>query len=678
MTFGRVAVPADTNRELFLVALFSVIASIARTLTGGQDLNFDLVTYHYYLGYSAFFDRLAIDFLPAGAQGYQSPLPYALLYFLDILGTPPVVNATFHACIHALNLIVLYLLTKLLIGGTLIACNRVAAISFWLLGAVAPVYWKLVGTSFGDLVTSVPVLVGLWLVARSVPARDGPGSLGLKTFALGAALVGAAVGMRVHTVIYVVALASAILLLHFPNRREKSRAMVVFSLAAVGGWIACFGPWAWRVYREFGNPVFPLYNGVFGSPDFPSSNLPLTSFVPVGLADALTLPFRIGTFTEWVYVEGRLPDVRPGLLALCVLAYGGIWAYRRIGSRSFEDATLTQPQRLIMMFFFVGAILWLATSGNGRYGVALFLVGGPVCGVLLHRMLPLRYVLMAIGAAVLWQAALHQVFFKQYRWVSDPWTSRYFDWDIPAPLSREPAVYLSFGYQTASTLVPRVHPASRHVNLVGQYSPGLDDPGHQRIQQIIHTPGRRIYGVFDFYYTQQADPSAVSIKTYFRKHLRLWGLDFTDQPCTLVPLKPASSEWDWLNQLAGIGFRGRRPEFILCELRSSSARDRDQALLEYRNFQKKLAPLARACPRAFRKPLTFVRVEGQWWLTSFASFERRFDFDDEGKFYLQQLRPPYAALALGNVTQSAIVPRDVDCDNWLSRLAEISATAARQ
>ena len=91
---------AVAARQILLIALLAVAASVARTVVGGQDLNFDLQTYHYYLGYSAFVDRFSLDFLPASFQGYQSPGPYALLYWLDSVGTPSFVNASIHAAIH--------------------------------------------------------------------------------------------------------------------------------------------------------------------------------------------------------------------------------------------------------------------------------------------------------------------------------------------------------------------------------------------------------------------------------------------------------------------------------------------------------------------------------------------------------------------------------------------------
>lgn len=658
------------------VALLSVAASVARTVVDGQDLNFDLVTYHYYLGYSAFFDRSSLDFLPASFQGYQSPLPYALLYWLDSIGTPAVINACIHATVHALNLVVLFFLSEFLIAGTGLARNRVALFSLWLVGAIAPVYWHLVGTSFADLLTGVLVLSGLWLITGGLSGRSGSKEIFWPALIAGAACAGAAAGMRMHNAIYVVALLCALAALELPGKGQKGRAFGALVLSAAVGWLACFAPWAWRLYREFGNPVFPFFNGTFRSPDFPDANLPLTSFVPDSLVGLVTLPFRIATHADWVYVEGRLPDVRPALLVVCVLGLGLIRGYRRIFAGPVDDSAFSFARRFVMAFFLFGVSLWLATSCNARYGVALFLLAGPVCVALLYRMLPMRYVLLAVAATVAWQAAVQQAFFGLPRWVSAPWGAQYFDWDLPESMLREPALYLSFGAQTASSVVPRVHPESRHANLVGQYPLAFDQLGSQRVRRMIDAPDRPIFGLFDFYYTQQSDPASRSIKSYFAQHLHIWGLDFTDAPCNQVALKPASG-WDWLNRMARIGYRGRPPELIVCELRTGAAMDRERALLGLRAFQAKLAPLAVACPRFFAKPLSIVRHEGSWIVMSLASFEHRFEFYDNGKFYLQQLRPPYVGLALGAVTPNAFLPEEINCAAWFARLEEVSAEASR-
>lgn len=638
----------DSRRLTALVALVGAACSVWRTLGSGQDLNFDLITYHFYLGFSAFVDRAGLDYLAAGAAGYQSPLPYALLYFLDRAGVPPILNAALHACLHALSLVFLFLLTKVLVRGTAAERSRAAWIAFWLLGAAAPVYWQLVGTSFADALTAALLLAALWLAAEALPAHDRPGSL--RMLALGAGLAGVAVAARVHNAIFAIALYGALLLVRFPDRRTYFRFAAVFAVASAAAWLACFGPWSWRMLREFGSPVFPLFNALFRSPDYPAVNLDLVGFVPHNAGDLLLLPFRMATYQQWRFGEKPFADVRPALLVLSAAACLLALAYRKATGKA-EAKEPSQARGLVLRFFLGGALLWLVTSANSRYGLALLLLAGPVCGVLLHRVLPLGYALLAVGAAVLWQGWQQQTYFTQYRWASGPWSARYFDWDLPPALEREPAVYLGFGYKTASTLAPRVHPGSRHAALVAQYSIGLDHPGARRVRQMIEAPVGKIYGVFDYYYTQQSDPAAKSIRTYFAGHLRLWGLDFADEACSPIRLKP----------VAGVFRGGQPPQFILCELRAAPAKEREAMLARYRQFEKTLAPLAAACPRILGGAISIVRVHGQWQVTSFASAEYRLEFDDDGLFSLQLLRPPYSTIALGKVANGAIALRQPGC-----------------
>src|SRR4051812_16271861 len=502
----------DSRRLSALVVLVSLAASVARTVGGGQDLNFDLITYHYYLGFSAFSDRLALDFLPAGAAGYQSPLPYVLLYFLDSKGVAPMVNAALHACLHALSLVLLFPLTRIVLRGSAYEESRAAWIAFWLLGAVAPIYWQLVGTSFADALTSVLLLGAVWLTAEALPAAARPGSL--KRLAFGACLAGIAVAARVHNAVFVLALGSALLLVRFPDARTYFRFLGVFAGACAGAWLVCFAPWSWRLLHEFGSPIFPLFNGLFASPDYPAVNLPLVSFVPQTALDLLLFPLRMATYQDWRFGEKPYPDVRPALLVLSAAACLVAFVYRSATGKT-HTREISQARRLVLLYFVGASVLWLVTSSNSRYGMAVLLLAGPVCGALLSTLLRLRYALLIAGAAVLWQLAQQQTYFYQYRWASGPWSERYFDWEVPAELAREPAVYLAFGYKGASTLAPRVHPGSRHTALVAQYSLGLDHPGARRVHDMIDAPVGPIYGVFDYYYTQQSDPAAKSMKTYF-------------------------------------------------------------------------------------------------------------------------------------------------------------------
>jgi hypothetical protein len=661
------------------ILILSLVASLAWTIVCGQDMNFDLITYHYYLGYSAFIPRLQLDFLAASVYGYQSPLPFVLLYWLDNIGAPAAVTAALHAAFHALNLVLLYLLTELVVRRIGAAPERAKVIGFWLLGAIAPIYWTLVGTSFADLLTSVPVLAGLWLVAHAISESEGPRIKTIAWIAVGGALVGAAAGARIHNSIYVAGLLCALLFTRFPDRRIGLRSIAAFSLAAFAAWLVCFAPWAYHLYREFGSPLFPLFNGVFRSPDFPASNVPLISFTPGNLWELITLPFWMGTDTHWVYVELPLPDVRPAVFVLSVIACGLLWLFNRGPGRRMADAPqgtvdgssgTVRSRQLILIFFAVSATLWFVTSMNGRFGVALFLLGGPVCGVILSRVLPKRYLLLLIAAVVMWQALLQQVFFRQYRFNSVPWTVHYFDWALPDHFSREPATFFSLGFQPASTLVPRMHPESSHVNLAGY--PAVDAPGSDRVRQIIGVPNRPVYGVFDL---RQLD--AQTVKTHYRNQLALWGLAFTDKPCELIKLKPPSPNWAWLNTAAGMKSRYQSPAFLTCGLQPTVPEQHERALSEYRHFAGKVARLGANCPQYFNQPLGYTHTDRGWAVTSFASAEVRMDFYDDGPFYLRQVIPPHASLELGRVTRDNIIAEEQDCQKWFSRLSKLAIQAAR-
>jgi hypothetical protein len=375
-------------------------------------------------------------------------------------------------------------------------------------------------------------------------------------------------------------------------------------------------------------------------------------------------------------VEARVPDVRPGLLVVCLAACGLLWLLRP--GRLRHDGATAPERRLILAFFAASALLWLATSSNGRYGVALFLLGGPVCGVVLFRLLPFRYAMAATAAVLAWQLLLQGMLFRESRVVSTPWASRYFDWNLPDRYRREPATFVALALQTGSTLAPLAHPASSHVNLIGQYTALIDDPGSDRIRRLLALPQRRLHGVFDFDYTQSGEPGADSIKTYFSGHLRLWGLDFTEEACEAVSLRAGTVTSAWIKRVSGLTIHAIPPSFLICELRSITRAEHEHALAEFRSFATKLERFGAGCPQHFAKPLSYTRVYQRWIVSKPASYEWRLDVADEGAIYLKQSKPPNAVLQLGRATGEAMLPIEPDCRKWFSRLAELSAQKRRE
>ena len=511
---------------------------------------------------------------------------------------------------------------------------------------MAPVYWQLVGTSFADALTAALLLAALWLTAEALPAQDRPGSL--RMLAFGAALAGMAVAARVHNAIFAVALYSALLLVRFPDPRTYFRFVAVFAAASAGAWLVCFGPWSWLVLREFGSPVFPLFNGLFRSPDYPAVNLHLVGFVPQNAGDLLLLPFRMATYQEWRFGEkpfgGRTPGAarakRRGLPACLDLSKSDRENRGERAIRGTQTRVALFPDRRVAVARDVGQQpLRPGAAAARRAGLRRAAAPGAAAALRAAdrgRRGP---------AGRSWQ---QQTYFTQYRWASGPWAARYFDWEVPPALEREPAVYLGFGYKTASTLAPRVHPGSRHAALVAQYSIGLDHPGARRDPE----DDRRGAGREASTACSTTTTRSKAIRRPSRSRPTSWSIFACgawispDEACMPIRLRPVAGE-----------FRGQPPQFILCELRPAAAKEREAMLARYRQFEKTLAPLAAACPRILGGAVSIVRVHGQWQVTSFASAEYRLEFDDDGAFNLQLLRPPYSTIALGKVAGGAIALR---------------------
>src|SRR5207237_180984 len=73
---------------------------------------------------------------------------------------------------------------------------------------------------------------------------------------------------------------------------------------------ALAGPWLAALAHQFGNPVFPLMNAWFHSPDAPAVNFVSVRFTPSSVAQALLLPFRMVALDRHLYTETFAPDLR--------------------------------------------------------------------------------------------------------------------------------------------------------------------------------------------------------------------------------------------------------------------------------------------------------------------------------------------------------------------------------
>ena len=484
---GGAALPVEgggpTAAECALVTAVALVATVAITLLLGHDVNWDYLNYHAYAVVQVFQDRLAQDYFGAGVPGYLNPWAYLPLGVMQAMGWPAPAIASALAALQSLSLVFLYLVSRQLLGGQT-ASRRLVVATATVLGAATGVLWSQAGSSFVDATLAPLVLAALWLLLRN------PGWAALVGAGM---LVGAGTGLKWTIVPYALALwLAAAALPGTPGAR--ARRLVLVGAGAVLGFALAYGHWGWRLYQEFGSPVFPLFNSVFQAPDYPTYAEQGKRFVPNSLAGLLALPFAMAGHDSWVYAEVPMPDLRPALVVVLLAAWALLAGWQRLHRRASQDPPAAQaspraaapaagPEAaawpVLTVFFGVSLLVWLQTSTNGRYATPTFLLLGPIAWALLERVFGGRAG-RTLGLLLTCLQLVHLAAAGNPRFGPQPWTREMLSVELPASLVNEPALFVTVGGQSYSYLAAHVHPSSAFTNPIGMYSLPTDGPGWGR------------------------------------------------------------------------------------------------------------------------------------------------------------------------------------------------------
>src|SRR5262249_21222308 len=173
----------------------------------------------------------------------------------------------------------------------------------------------------------------------------------------------------------------------WPFLRFPVLAMVSFAFGGIVGFALLGGYWATKLWLAFRNPVFPFFNGLFGSPWFASVTFADPRFLPQSFFHAVvTYPFA------WLLGEhptSELPFREPrfALVAAIVPLAVVVALLRPTRGQQAEDRIPTGDFWLIVLFFVFSFGIWLKQFGIQRYVLPLELVSGVLIFVSLERVL---------------------------------------------------------------------------------------------------------------------------------------------------------------------------------------------------------------------------------------------------------------------------------------------------
>lgn len=435
-------------RALLVFGVPAVLCA-AWTVYAGKDVNWDLLNYHYYGPFQLVASRVGQDFFAASAQSYLNPVGYLPFYAMVSWGWHSVLASVLLAAAHSASLALLYLVARRLFAHLPPRDRTVCALLAAALGAGSAVFWATVGTSFLD-----PLLVPLMLGGLLLLLDE-------RKIFLAGLLFGAAAALKYSNAVFALAALPLALAVRGGGAYVAGGAVAVAVFA---------GPWLALMWREFGNPVFPLLNAWFQSPFAPAAHLVNLRFAPADLSAALAFPFRMALLDRSLYAEIFAPDIRFAALV------GAAVVLTVVARRRPSSSPLRAADWRVLGFFALSALLWLATSANARYGMLVLLLTGVCLARLVERLLPLGAARIVLALLIALQLAM-MVFVAPPRWfVVEPWSTRWLPYAVPERALRDPALYLTLETLPMAVLAPFVHPQSSFVNLRGQQSIPPDSP----------------------------------------------------------------------------------------------------------------------------------------------------------------------------------------------------------
>ncbi len=467
--------PADSMRRFHLYcAMGYTLACLIWTAWAGRDQSWDFLNYHLYVALAWWQGRLPGELFAASVQSYLNPLPHLPYFLIHATGWPALTGALAVAALHSTNLWLLHG-----IGAQFVPLrdrlHRLILVAGVLAGGLTPAFLLETGTSYTDVVVSIPCLASLFVLLRWRQAATS-GRATSRQLWLSAVLAGVAMGLKPSALVFACAMLVAALA-GLPGR-VAAGALWRALIGGAAGLLLTGGPHAWWLWQSFGSPVFPLFNGIFQSPWYLSANAVADRFRPATLADVLYYPVRLANPMERVGFEAIAADVRP--LTLIVFGIAAL-VLRIILGR--QQAQADRSVRVVMLLLTLFLPIWLYTSGNTRYAVPGLMLTGPVIAWLALRLARGRAVwaMLLVGLPLAVQTVAATTL-NRTRMDARPWSPSPMDLSIPRVLQETPAYYLSLQLQSYAALAAFLPAESRFSNVIGQNTLAPDGIAWQAIR----------------------------------------------------------------------------------------------------------------------------------------------------------------------------------------------------
>ena len=466
-------------------AILSVVAVLAFGIFSvllGQDTNWDLANYHLYNPYAFLTGRLHTDLAAAGFQSYFNPL-LDLPYYWMTMNLPAPAVAFIMGALHGLALPLVAAIART------VRPDAPAGESWWLAlaGCLGAAFFSGIGNTMGDNTTALLVLCALLLCLVALPVAGSRQAM--LSILVAGLLVGAATGLKLTNAGFALALAASFVFVRMPGR-DRIVSIAVLTAGGIAGLVLTAGFWFWRMWAEFGNPLFPQFNSIFGSPMAPAMNIGDPRWGPKNVVEALAYPF-VFTLDPDRFGETPIRQLLWPVTYLLFIAWAAVVVVKRARGMSVPSTAphLAEPVRFLFAFLAIGYLAWLAVFAIGRYTVAMEVLLPLATWVLLPHLLPRASARRIAKAVIILAVAVSVLPFRS--WGHAPFAEESYR-VVPPPIAQP----------DRATVLMLAHPVAwmavffpRELAFVSLFKFPESKAYYERAESIMKTRGGEVWAI---------------------------------------------------------------------------------------------------------------------------------------------------------------------------------------
>jgi hypothetical protein len=498
----------------------------ASILWFGQDISWDLRNNHFYNPFAFLNDRMGHDIAVSHVATYYNPLFY-IPFYCAVASLPPKAVGFLLGFIPGLNVFPIFGITRRMIDLGHPSKTAWFCLGITLVAMLGAINLAEIGTSFGDNIVSLPVMVALWLIVRFRGRLCTSVGSGWPVAAAAGVLAGSALGLKLPFAIYSVGLCAAFFGLAAPFGQRFALAFI-FGLGVLAGTALTGGFWLLEMWQRFQNPLFPYFNEFFKSPWGAAGSYRDERFIPKNPAMWLLFPFWFtldpNQVSETAFRDWRFPLLYVLLLALLVVAVRRRMRGSGCAAAPAGESAARAMTRFFVVFMVVSFFLWMKMFAVYRYAVVCEFLVPLTVFLVLETLLrdPRRRLRTALACMLLLLVTL-----DPGHWGRRPWTSDYFDVRLPGLASQPDALVIVTGHDPIAYMIPFFPPQVRFLRIQGYMtgpSTTLNETDGQMIRAVAEHKGPLLilYRVYEEWHALNA--------------LEFYGLELDRSICqTFVP-----------------------------------------------------------------------------------------------------------------------------------------------